>query len=299
MAHCYNYTIAQLHTAPARGERLNLALLVFNANDLHVHVAKSLDKLRAISAALDKAAVNQALTNLKVLDQNLVTDGILSIHERVAALSSLSPVKFSDFGKFFARDADSYDEAVERLLTQLVEPEPAPRRTAPSKKTKLLTSIKSALRSEKILARRGEGLDSHRIIANQELATGLNADLLLKNGAMHVIQSVDASHIDRARKAIQEIGVSALVFEQARIKFGERHTSPRLIYSASAQLERALNPALNAAQHQGAELINWDSHDQRARFVVDMTSLAEPSGGQSSVNFGPIQGESWRFRESK
>lgn len=288
MSRSYRYAIAQLQANEMRGERLNLALVVFGADDLRVHVARNLEKVRAISAALSRAAIEQALFNLREIDSDIVSGGNAQIEDRIEALSQLSPMGFTDCGQFFASNASAYDEAVERLLRQLVEPEPPLRTTKPAKKTRLLTSIKSALRAEKILAKRGEGIDSHRIVADEVLADGLSADLLLKNGSMHVVQTVDASHIERAKKAIQEIGVSALVFEQARIKFGDHQTSPRLVYSASSQLENSISPALYAAEHQGAELINWESQDQRTRFVVDMSSLAEPTTGQKSADFGRI-----------
>ena len=114
---------------------------------------------------------------------------------------------------------------------------------------------------------------------------------------MHVVQTVDASNSERARKAIQEIGVSALVFEQARIEFGPEHTSPRLIFAASNQLEKSLMPALHAAEHQGAELINWESQQDRTRFVVDMSSLAEPTSGQKKADFGSVNASDRSYRQ--
>lgn len=288
MAHSYKYAIAQLRAHPNRDERLNLAIVVFNSNEIRVHSARNLEKIRAISAALEPRSVEQALLNLVVLDGNSVGDGIVDAEERLRALSSLSPLGFSEWGRFFAEDASSYEQTVSRLLLQLVEPEPALAKPKATKKSKLLSSIKAALRAERILAQKGEGLESHRIVMNEQLADGLNADMLLKNGALHVVQTVDASITERARKAIQEIGVSALVFEQARIRFGEGDINPRLIYAASSQLEGSIGPALHAAQHQGAELINWESQNDRTKFVVDMSSLAEPSTGQKKVNFGQI-----------
>lgn len=279
-----------------RGERLNLALVVFGANDLHVHPARNLDKIKAISAALDKTSVEQALDNLLILDRNLFEDGLVDVEERVAALTQLSSLSLTACGNFTAPDASSYDEEVQRLLLQLVEPEPAPRRFKPQKKTRLLSSLKSALRSEKILAQKGEGIDSHRFVADQELADGLSADLLLKNGAMHVVQTVDASNSDRIRRAVQEVGVSALVFEQARIRFGENQTRPRLVYAASASLEKSLNPALYAAEHQGAELINWESQEQRTSFIVEASSLAEPTTGQKKADFGGVHASAQDIR---
>lgn len=288
MGPSYDFAIARLEANRSRGERLNLAIVVFEADGLTVHTGKNLEKVRAISSALDRSVLEQALSNLSTLDANLRGEEALTLVDRLEALNSLSSVALSEPGRFVASGADAYDATIQRLLAQLVEPEPAPLRKVRQKKTRLFSAIKAAFRSEKVLARKGESLDSHRIILNEELAEGLNADMLLKNGAMHVVQTVDASQVERARGAIQDIGISALIFEQARIKFGEDSTRPRLVYSASAQLEKSIAPALHAAAHQGADLINWDSRDDRIKFIVDLSSLAEPVEPQKRAAFGSV-----------
>lgn len=288
MNHSYKYAIAQLEANPSRGERLNIGIVVFDPEGLRIHSARNLEKVRAISAAIDREMVEQALQNLTILDQSLQSDGLVALGERMDALSRVSALAFSPVGRFFADSAGEYEISIHRLLTQLVEPEPAPIKARPGKKTRLLSSIKSAFKSEKVLARKGEGIESHRIVLNQSLADGLNADLILKNGALHITQTVDASHIDRARRAIQEIGISSLVFEQAKINFGSNSTVPRLVYSADSQMESSISAALGAAEHQGASLINWESRDDRSRFIVEMSSLAEPDERQHRANFGTI-----------
>ncbi len=288
MTRSYNYTIAQLAANPARGERLNLAIVVFDEDAVSVYSARNLEKVRAISAAINRESIEQALGNINVLNEILLDEGLSSIKERLHSLDSMSSLNFSGLGSFFAQDARAYDSAIERLLKQLVEPEPAPNLRPPQRRTKLLTSIKAAFRSEKVLAKKGEGLDSHRVVPNQELAEGLSADLVLKNGNMHVVQTVDASQAERSKRAIQEIGISALVFEQARISFGDELAKPRLVYSANAAMENAIKAALYAAEHQGADLINWESRDARTRFIVDLSSLAQPTEIQQRANFGGI-----------
>jgi len=288
MSPSYKYAIAQLAANPIRGERLNLAIIVFDKDRLTVHSARNLEKVRAISAAIERGMVEQSLHNLETLDEMLRNEGLQEIEDRLKGLTEMSSLCFSSVGQFFAPDADAYGTSINRLLGQLVEPEPAPLKSRTAKRTKLLTSVKSAFRAEKILARKGESVDSHRVVPNQELAEGLSADLLLKNGVFHVVQTVDASQSERARKAIQEIGISALVFEQARIKFGENGTKPRLVYSATVSMENSISPALHAAEHQGADLINWDSRDDRTKFIIDISSLAEPAEAQQRVKFGSV-----------
>lgn len=106
---------------------------------------------------------------------------------------------------------------------------------------------------------------------------GLVVDLVLRNGAYHVIETVDATGDEHVlRRTISEIAVSALVLERARMRFGEQSTRAKLVYSATPGLERVARPSLDAAEHQGAELVNWSSTDDRNRFVQMVSSLATP-----------------------
>jgi hypothetical protein len=60
------------------------------------------------------------------------------------------------------------------------------------------------------------------------------------------------------------------------MKFGKTHTKGRLVYSASPALERVARPSLEAAEHQGAQLVNWDSADDRTKFIHSLAMLATP-----------------------
>lgn len=276
MARSYNFSIVRLVAHPARDERLNIGLVVFGERGLDVRVARSLDKIRAISGAIDAQAVRDAVIRLAETDSYMLQDGNFDPKARFNALQSLSAVDLSPLGSFTSHSSASYDNAISNLLVRLVEPEPAPARKS-VRRSRLLKEMKTAFRIERVLAKKGEDLSAHRLIAGLELAQGLSADLVLKNGAMHVIETVDAGTDDISiRKVVSDIAVSALVLEQARMTFGEDQTHSRLVYDASASMEAAAKPSLLAAQHQGAELINWASHEDREKLIALITSLATP-----------------------
>jgi len=138
-------------------------------------------------------------------------------------------------------------------------------------------ALKKALRTERILAKKGEGLEAHRVVPNHRIAEGLTADLLLKNGAFHVVEAVDAS-IDETplRRMISDVAVSALVLERARMTFGQQQTYTQLVYRASSAAEAIIAPSLQAAEHQGARLLNWDSSDDQRKLLAYLSSFAEP-----------------------
>ena len=272
-----NFAIIQFAAHPARDERLNVGLIVFHKNSLDVRLSKRLDRVRALSAALDVDQVRAALINLNELDNYARSTGATSPTERLAQIASLAPVQFSALGSLHSPSSSEYEKAVASLLRKLVEPEPAPLKTIRGRPSKLLTTLKKAFRQERVLARKGEDIDSHRILSKHPVGEGFEADLVLKNGLMHVLQIVDASAEEHSVRRIRgDIALSAMLFEQARMTFGEAETKARLIYQASSSVESIAAPALHVAEHQGAELINWESNDDRLKFIHDVSSLATP-----------------------
>lgn len=259
-----------------RDEKLNAGLIVFGADFADVRLPKRLEKLRALSGALDIEALRSDLLSLKELDSTARSDVGTKPEDRVGFIKLMTSYSLSDLGTFEAHNSDAYERCLARLQKLLIEPEVMPPKFAP-KRTRLTTSFKMALRSERILARRGEGLTAHRVVSNVQIADGLAADFVLQNGAMHVFETVDASSDDASlKKVVSDIAVSALVLEQARMTFGENSTKARLVYEASAMVERQAQPSLMAAQHQGAELVNWASMDDRRALISRLTVLAEP-----------------------
>ena len=120
MSLSYDYAIAQLEANPSRGERLNIGIVVFDPEGLRIHFARNLEKIRAISAAIDREMVEQALRNLVTLDHGLMSDGLTAVSDRMDALNQISAVTFAPAGRFFADSVDTYDLSIHRLMTQLV-----------------------------------------------------------------------------------------------------------------------------------------------------------------------------------
>jgi len=271
----YKFAIVRFTPDRTRGETLNVGAVVMSDEGLDVRISSRLERTRALSNALDTGMLRELVNNLKVVDDALRDKGA-DADTRVSMLSQIGPLTLSEFGAFRAENVNAYEDRLSKIFKSMIDPEPASPRSR-EKRSKLLTQVKSLFRQERVLAKRDEGLDSHRIVAALELDQGLVADLVLKNGAMHVVETVDASGDESSlRKAIGEIGTAALVLERARMKFGERETKSRLVYVASPTLERIARPSLEAAENQGAEIVNWSSSDERTKFIHSLASLATP-----------------------
>lgn len=287
MARCCKYSLLRINAQAPRDERLNLGIIVLDDSKIEIHLPKSLRKLQALSLAFDEGALRDAADNLKSIDKYVRTI-CTSETDRLEKLSELSPFSFSNFGEFFSHSQESYEQEISGLLRRLVDPEPAPVKLR-EKSSPLLTMVKKAFRQERVMAKKGEDLSTHRVVSGLQLAEGLSADLVLKNGAMHIIETVDATNPDAAlKKIVSDIAVSALTIEQARIMFGADQTKGRLVYSASASTEAAATPALEAAEHQGIELVNWASGDAKLKFIEIISALAVPIERKTTKRNQPI-----------
>ena len=276
MARCYKFSLLRVSASPPRDERLNVGLAVFRDGRLDVRLLRSLSKLNALSLSYDIDLIRSTAESLKDLDRSL-SDGRGPGEVRLSKLKEVAAFDFSPMGEFDARSPDAYEQQVSFLLKSFVEPEPAPKKTSRGKGTKLVASLRNAFKSGRVLAQRGEDIDAHRVVPNVELATGLVADFVLKNGAMHVIETVDASaEASNVIKAIKDIALSALTIEQARMTYGDGATVGRLVYQASSEMEALASSALLAAEHQRIELINWASGDDQRRLLTTVSTLAIP-----------------------
>ena len=291
MAPSYNFAIIRFAPDDVRGERLNIGAIILENDRIDVRTTRRLERVKALSEALDFESLAELIDNIVDLDAQNRADGIVDYQERLSKLARIGPLSVSHAGTFVAESQSAYEARIASILKMLVEPEQAPKRLR-KKKSPLFSQIKRMFQNERVLARPAEGLESHRIVPYYELDDGLVADLVLRNGAYHIIETVDASGDEHSRrKAVVDVALSALVLERARMKFGEQSTRARLFYTASAALEHIAQPSLEAAEHQGAELINWASADDRNRFVHSLASLATPIQKKHKVRLvKPIDG---------
>ena len=276
------FIVLQFSSHALRREALNVAILMDTPEGLGILCGKRLDKVRAISAALDPSEVQHDLLGLPgflvALGITSVTDGALS-----DALQAYTCFSLGAHGEYTTEAKTSHLWTAD-LLSRYVDCEPALAKPLKKRATKLRKNILQSLRFQKILAKKSEGLDSHRVVYQHTLSQGIVADFALQNGAMHILETVDASADNVSiQRCLYEIAMSSFTFEHARIAFEGRAVKPRLIYKASSVYEQALAPSLYAAQHQGAELVNWESDQARLALLDQLAALAESTDDRRNV----------------
>jgi hypothetical protein len=249
--------------------------VVFGDDAVDVRPAKKLEKIKALSAAVDPSVVKELLRTFRDIDARSL-DRSMSDEHRYSMLKSIGPIELSELGAFQAHDAASYEDRLVSIFKAMIDPEPSKLKVR-RKTSRILQQMKALFRQERVLAVKDEDISSHRIVLGFEIDDGLTADLALKNGAMHIVETVNAARDeDSVRRAIGDIGVSALVLERARMKFGHHQTNAKLVYEASATVENHAHAALEVAESQGAHLVNWASAEQRIGFIHSLSSLATP-----------------------
>ena len=149
MARFFKYAIVRLDAHPARGERLNIGLIVFQDEGLDIRIGRRLDKVRALSAALDPSQVRENVLQLSNVDRLLREQGLLGADERRDALEGLGLVSLSRTAEIDCTTSAAYEATLQSLMNGIIEPEQAPSRT-PAKRTRLLSVVKNALKQERI-----------------------------------------------------------------------------------------------------------------------------------------------------
>jgi hypothetical protein len=271
MAHYFKYAIVKLAPDDARDERINVGAVILRDDGPDVRIAKRLDKVRAISGAIEPEILRGVIAKLADFGDAFLKQSANNPTE--LAFSRFGLLSFSKLGQFSAQDSEAYERRVQAILKAFVEPELYLKEHKP-KRSRLLTEVKKSFRNHRVLAGKGEGLESHRIVSSYALDDGLVADLVLKNGSMHVVETLDAS--GEQHKLIGDIGTAALVLGFARVKFGVEGVTARMIYNATPSLERMASSSLEVIATQGAELINWASSADREKLIHDLASLAVP-----------------------
>jgi hypothetical protein len=284
MAHSYKFAIIRVAPDDVRDERINVGLVVFRDEGLDLRFAARLQKVRAISGILSLADIEAAGVALEKIDQLASRHG--GDAARYDAIKRVGPFALSVLGEFSARDSEAYEQRVASIIRSYVDSE-VPARVQRTKRSRLFTIVKKVFRDERILAKKDEDLDSHRIVPGLEIDEGLVADLALKNGAMHVVETVDAgASTESFKRTVADFGVSSLVLGRARMKFGPK-TSTQLVYSASVEMESHVGPSLAAIENQGVKIFNWASDSDQLAFVSGLAQLAHPYEVASRRKFRP------------
>lgn len=264
----FDYALIRYMPDPKRGEIFNIGLVVFKSSAIDIRV----------------------LSHAHKVINNLNDDKLLSFQQSWEFLSSMvdEPNKRYDIlasatqGVFLSEKAyfsinhvNEYELKVQHLFDSLVQPVRT-KRDIQNHNARFYTSIKTQFKALRILADNQTDIESHKVVTHYAINSDMDlfADFALKNGRLHVTQTVDFNVNDTKAKQ-KETGLKLLTFLQSK-KLIE-NPACYFVYSASVQKEREIVHQLNMVNEYTDQLFNFESQDERKRYFYLMKNLATQS----------------------
>lgn len=269
MASLCEFAVLRLTPDAARGEAVNLGLVVFGADGLDIRVGEVLTRARVLYPDLDVAGLSEMVAMLRRLGE-----AKLPTAELHRAISRVGPFSLGELSHFEVNDQFSYEAQVANVLSLFVKPQrSAAGRSPPS--SRLVTTVRKVFRHEKLLAGVGDAaaINEHKIVPEWPLPTrpSLRADLALKNSLMRVCEVVELDLSDGApAPAALFSGVVTLDVAQRELKAEQCVFA----YRAKGPADR-IDEALGIAQLHASKLVNWDVQRERQDFVDEWISAAQ------------------------
>ena len=189
---------------------MNIGVAIFHPDRLDVRFSE-LQKLRAITGRDWDDYVQSFAEQINLLSQHSESD-----EERLANIAAFERVIIpSDFGWLSVSDGEEYELRVREVLRSFVMkagPDRKPR------EPRINTEIAQEFRRKKALAKKTEGLFSHKVVRNVEFEKhkGLKADFVLKNGVYHVTATLD---LRKTNVKLDEACLKAVVLDKADDEF--------------------------------------------------------------------------------
>lgn len=270
MACTYKFAVLRLVPDVLRAESINVGLAVFRDRDVDIRVGEVLTRARALYPDLSDEAFQQALSVLRRLGS-----APLNTDQRYQALSRVGSFVLGEPGHFTVEDSkpETYDAHVDRLMKLFVS---MPRGPVVAKKaSRLVTTIRTAFRREKVLANVGDvaAIGEHRVVPDWPLPTrpSLRADLALKNRIMRVCEIADLALEDDAPPP------PALFSGVVTLDVAQREEgAEQCIFAYRAKGSKVrIDEALGIAEAHASMLVDWDKTVERETFIHDWLTAAK------------------------
>jgi Protein of unknown function (DUF3037) len=243
MARSFEFAVLRLAPDPARGEAINLGIVVFIEGDLDIRIGEVITRARLLYPEVTPEGLREGVA----LMRRLGSVDLVAV-ERHRSLRQLGLFALGDLGHFTVEEDHQgpYEGQVARLL-RLFTATPRGEQTRSRPVSRLNTAVRKVFRLEKVLAIKGDAgaISEHKIVPEWPLPTrpSLRADLALRNRIMRVCEVVEFNlEDDSAPPAALFEGVVTLDVAQREADaqqtvFAYRATGP------SARIDEALGIA--------------------------------------------------------
>jgi hypothetical protein len=270
MAHTTNYAILRLTPDSARGETVNVGIVVFLPDRLDVRVLPSSAKIRAINP-------NAPIDQLYALPElfNKLFGPVADDSTRLQMMRNFPVVEISDMGRF-ASEARPYEDQVQALLDRFVKT--PPRKKSTEKTSKLDLELRKAFQASRLLGEESGDIGRHLVVPNFAISEPeqLYADFALKNGRWHITATVDfrvaRASIKGAKRG--QAALKAVTLDSAVRRFGSANTVPLAVYTANDEDRDLIEPQLAMLGDYSERVFDFSSADERAAYMEHMVQAA-------------------------
>lgn len=269
MVRSCEFAVLRLSPDAARGEAINLGVVVFGPTGVDMRIGEVRTRARILYPELSEQLLSDWLKNFKRL-----ACADLPVRELHRALQRVGPLSLGELGQFAAEDDIKYEAQVSTLIGYFVKPQRvhAKRERGASR---LVTTIRGVFRSEKVLANVGDAaaIEEHKIVPEWPLPTrpSLRASLALKNRLMRVCEVVELDLSDDAPPP------PALFSGVVTLDVAQREASAEqciFAYRARGPVAR-IDEALGIAHLHANKLVDWDVQQQRQNFIDEWIEAAQ------------------------
>lgn len=280
MATWYRYAVLRAMPDKLRGEVVNVGLVVVTPEGkVDIEIPDQMNKVAALDSELKHPVIADMASEIGFLtdiESNSVNK------EPLIEMACTGILRCSTFSDFRIDSPDQYRKRVNDLLKLLVLPVRHKRKaTAP----RITTKIKRLFEKRDILGAAGD-IDKHLVVPQFPIDTerGFKADFALKNGVMHITQTIDMNTTDQSQKHAQA-ALHGLTLDRALDVFGQE-TRRYVVYSATKK-NQVVNQTLNLLGDHTDEMFNLESSAE-TREYLELIESAIVSSTQNSSGQPPI-----------
>lgn len=251
-----------------RGEALNVGIIVFANDDVSVHVSSEGWRLRALHPNLGELDLDEWADDLQV-ELSLLPSEEARVFMACAIKGAIQAP--DEPCLIFVNDQAELSSRVSHLMSRLVS---VPSRAFKTEsqphvihRSKLQNQLKAWFRTSKVYSSKVSDLSRGKIVPNFPIVadSDLYADFALKNGAVHVIETLDLRGIDRPNKTLRgEAGFKSVLLDQARQVLS---SEARRIAVVSADNYSAVRPLIAMVERYSDDLIYMESSEDRQRLA--------------------------------
>lgn len=245
-----NYSLVRYQPHAGRHEVINIGIVLFAPQGPLMDTAAHMGKLLAIDPNADTRLVYEQANALQNAINTMAAKGfdaqqVVDMLSRSLAGASLMPL-----GSVAMRGRDPH-EVLQNLMAELVTPPAKKRGRGPASHSRLNVELSTIFRQAQMLGTEPGDIARHKVVPRFPIDAdvGLFAEFALRNGKLHVTETVDFRVKDRSAKK-REAEAKALVLVQALETVGRDDLQRYVVISgADADTQASMNLLERYADH--------------------------------------------------